>query len=175
MTYPVDHLARLVAARMRELGGMTITELARRADVSPPTIRNILNAAPREDGYRMPIQVGVARALEWEDDAFDRVALGLDPEPTSNDLDEEDAPYVEVYPGDDAASPRSPETRLASACDNLGAGLSPLAERLGKIAAEGIDPGPPATEAVAALDKLLARLGDFSGALEDLRNEIVGN
>lgn len=74
-----DEWARVGAAvrTRREDLGMTQTELAGAARVSDTTVR-VLETA-RRTSYRAGNLRAIARALEWPDDAIDRIRAGLDP------------------------------------------------------------------------------------------------
>lgn len=67
----------------------------------------------------------------------------------------------------------SPETRIARAADRLGNGLEPVAAQIRAALDEGVAAGPAAMEATGALDKLLDRLAEFVGAVEQVRDELV--
>ena len=79
-----DEVARAVKRRREAELLLTQTELAEKANsmagkqvLSLPTIQIIENA--RRDGYRPATLVWLARALDWPDDAIDRIRGGEDP------------------------------------------------------------------------------------------------
>jgi transcriptional regulator with XRE-family HTH domain len=70
-----DHVQR----RMNELG-ISQAELARRSNVSAPTVRAIMNGTPRGD-TTPPLKSKIATALGWSPDSIDLILAGEEPIP----------------------------------------------------------------------------------------------
>jgi transcriptional regulator with XRE-family HTH domain len=75
-TEVVTGMGEAVEARRKELG-LTITEFVRRAGLTDAGVMPVRKGYRRN--YQDRVKLGVARALDWPNDALDRLMCGEDP------------------------------------------------------------------------------------------------
>jgi transcriptional regulator with XRE-family HTH domain len=131
-TYVADHVQR----RMNELG-ISQAELARRSNVSAPTVRAIMNGTPRGD-TTPPLKSKIATALEWSPDSIDLILAGEEPVPVTPRLPLDDVRDALRQLADQVAESRHVlEARSAE----IDARLDGLTEDVRRHAARALDPG----------------------------------
>jgi transcriptional regulator with XRE-family HTH domain len=131
-TYVADHVQR----RMNELG-ISQAELARRSNVSAPTVRAIMNGTPRGD-TTPPLKSKIATALEWSPDSIDLILAGEEPVPVTPRLPLDDVRDALRQLADQVAESRHVlEARSAE----IDARLDGLTEDVRRLAARALDPG----------------------------------
>jgi transcriptional regulator with XRE-family HTH domain len=132
-THVADHIQR----RMTDLG-LTQAEVARRSNVSAPTVRAIVNGKPR-GGTTAASKSRLATALEWSPDSIDRILAGDEPVTVTPRQPIDEVREALQHLADQVADSRRALEDRSRQIDHR---LDGLAADVRRLAARALDPDP---------------------------------